>query len=44
MATTFFLVGVLSFMLGLVAEMLTRTYYESQHKKPYQTQRKVNLK
>ena len=43
-ATTFFLVGVLSFMLGLVAEMLTRTYYESQHKKPYQTQRKVNLK
>lgn len=27
--------GVLSIMLGLIIEMLMRTYYESQHKGPY---------
>jgi hypothetical protein len=29
------LVGCLSFLLGLVAELCVRTYYESQGKRPY---------
>lgn len=31
----FFLVGILSIFIGIVAEMLMRTYYESQDKKVY---------
>ena len=31
----FFLTGVQSVLLGLVAEMVMRTYYESQDKKTY---------
>lgn len=30
-----FLMGVLSILIGLVSEVLMRTYYESQNKKPY---------
>lgn len=33
--TMFFLVGCLSILMGLVAEVLVRTYYESQGKRPY---------
>ena len=31
----FFLVGCLSMLLGLVAELTVRTYYESQGKRTY---------
>ena len=31
----FFLAGVLSIMMGVLAEMVMRTYYESQHKTTY---------
>ena len=30
-----FITGVLSILMGLIAELLVRTYYESQHKTPY---------
>ena len=30
-----FLVGVLSMLMGLLAEMLVRTYYESQQRAAY---------
>ena len=32
---TFILVGVLSLLMGLLAELVVRTYYESQGKRPY---------
>ena len=31
----FFLVGMISLLLGLIAELLMRTYFESQHKRSY---------
>ncbi len=31
----FGLVGILSLLMGLLAELVTRTYYESQNKRPY---------
>ncbi len=31
----FFLAGILSIMMGVLAEMIMRTYYESQHKTTY---------
>ncbi|MFA5830726.1 MAG: glycosyltransferase family 2 protein [Candidatus Paceibacterota bacterium] len=37
------LVGVQLIALGVVAEILMRTYYESQGKKPYTVKRTVNL-
>lgn len=42
-ATMFFLSGVTSILLGLLAEMLTRTYFESQKKRIYSILRKINL-
>jgi glycosyltransferase involved in cell wall biosynthesis len=38
----FLLVGVISILLGIVAEIVMRTYYESQNKKPYLVERIVN--
>ncbi len=35
LAVMFFLAGVMSILHGLVAEMVMRTYYESQHKTTY---------
>ena len=35
LSVMFFLTGVQSVMIGLVAEMVMRTYYESQDKKTY---------
>ena len=37
------LIGFLSILIGLVAELLTRTYFESQGKKPYVIHATVNL-
>jgi len=35
LSAIFFLVGVLSILMGLLAELVVRTYYESQDKRPY---------
>ncbi|MBE0467447.1 MAG: glycosyltransferase family 2 protein [Candidatus Desulforudis sp.] len=37
------LIGFLSILIGLVAELVTRTYYESQGKKPYAIRTTLNL-
>ncbi len=37
------IVGVQLLVMGLVAEMLMRTYYESQQKRPYVIKEKINL-
>ena len=37
------IVGVQLFVMGLVAEMLMRTYYESQNKRPYVIREKINF-
>ena len=42
LAVTFFMIGVLSIMLGLVCEMQVRTYFESQNKAPYRIRRTKN--
>lgn len=39
----FGLIGVVSILIGLVAEMGTRTYYESQQKDTYQINDKINF-
>ena len=39
----FFLVGVVCVQLGLIAEILMRTYFESQGKTPYAILRRVNF-
>ena len=43
LASMFFLVGTMSFMMGLLAEMLTRTYFESRGRPPYDIKDTVNL-
>ena len=39
----FLIVGVQMIVMGILAEMLMRTYYESQGKKPYVIAKKINL-
>lgn len=39
----FFIVGTLMILLGILAEILMRTYFESQGKTPYTIRRTVNL-
>jgi glycosyltransferase involved in cell wall biosynthesis len=39
LATLFFLMGMLAILLGIVAELVMRIYYESQQKKPYRIKR-----
>ena len=41
MSSMFFVVGIQSILMGLVAELLVRTYYESQDKKIYVVRRVV---
>lgn len=43
LAVFMFVVGMLSTMMGLIAEMLMRTYHESQDKPVYLIQEKVNF-
>jgi glycosyltransferase involved in cell wall biosynthesis len=38
-----FITGVLSILMGLLAELLVRTYYESQAKRPYSIKHTLNL-
>ncbi|MEM7411536.1 MAG: glycosyltransferase family 2 protein [Myxococcota bacterium] len=38
-----FITGVLSILMGLLAELLVRTYYESQAKRPYSIKQSLNL-
>jgi len=42
-AAMFFMVGVLMVLMGLLAEILMRTYYESQNKFPFTIKEKVNF-
>jgi dolichol-phosphate mannosyltransferase len=38
----FTLVGALSLLMGLLAELVIRTYYESQDKRPYLVAEELN--
>jgi glycosyltransferase involved in cell wall biosynthesis len=38
----FLLIGFMAILMGFVAEMLMRTYYESLHKKPYSIKKLIN--
>lgn len=38
-----FLLGFISILLGLLAEVLSRTYFESQHRTPYIVGKSVNI-
>ncbi len=42
-AAMFFIVGILMILMGILAEMLMRTYYESQNKFPFTIKEKVNF-
>jgi len=42
-SAVFFIVGVLMILLGVNAEILMRTYYESQNKLPYTIRNMINL-
>jgi glycosyltransferase involved in cell wall biosynthesis len=43
LSAMFFLIGVVSILLGLVAEMVVRTYYESQQRTTYMVRETINL-
>jgi glycosyltransferase involved in cell wall biosynthesis len=43
-AAMFFIVGVLMILMGILAEMLMRTYYESQDKLPFTIKERINFK
>ena len=41
LSATLFLVGLLAILQGIIAEVLMRTYYESQNRRPYRVKRVV---
>lgn len=43
LSAMFFLIGVLSILLGLIAEMVVRTYYESQQRTTYMVRETINF-
>jgi hypothetical protein len=43
MSAMVFILGFQSILMGLIAELLVRTYHESQHKPTYTVREKVNL-
>ena len=43
LSVLFFLVGTTSILMGLLAEMIVRTYFESQKRAPYAIHESVNL-
>jgi glycosyltransferase involved in cell wall biosynthesis len=43
LSAMFFLIGIVSILLGLLAEMVVRTYYESQQRTTYMVRDTVNL-
>jgi dolichol-phosphate mannosyltransferase len=42
LSVLFALVGILSILMGLLAELVVRTYYESQNKRPYLIAERIN--
>ena len=44
MSAMFFILGFQSILLGLIAELLVRTYHESQRKPTYTIRSIINLK
>lgn len=42
-AAMFFIVGMLMILMGILAEILMRTYYESQNKMPFTIKEKINF-
>ncbi len=42
-AAMFFIVGIVMVLMGVLAEMMMRTYYESQNKFPFTIKEKVNF-
>jgi dolichol-phosphate mannosyltransferase len=43
LSALFFLIGTISILMGLLAEMTVRTYFESQHRSAYTVRESVNL-
>jgi hypothetical protein len=43
-SVVFFIMGFNSILMGLIAELLMRTYFESQHKRPYVVERTRNFR
>jgi glycosyltransferase involved in cell wall biosynthesis len=43
-STMFFILGFQSMLMGLIAELLVRTYHESQHKPTYTIRTRINIK
>jgi len=43
LSAMFFIIGVLMILMGVIAEVLMRTYYESQNKFPYNIKEKINF-
>jgi len=39
----FFIIGMLMILMGVIAEILMRTYYESQNKYPFTIKNKINI-
>lgn len=39
----FFIIGILMILMGVIAEILMRTYYESQNKFPFTVKNKINI-
>lgn len=42
LAAMLFLIGCMSTLMGLLAEMMTRTYFESQSRRPYLVRERIN--
>jgi hypothetical protein len=42
-STMFFILGFQSMLMGLIAELLVRTYHESQHKPTYTIRTRINI-
>jgi hypothetical protein len=43
LAAMLFLIGCISVLMGLLAEMVMRTYFESQNRPPYLVRQRINL-
>ncbi len=43
LAVMLFILGFQSVLMGLIAELLVRTYYESQRKPTYRIRKTINL-
>ena len=42
-SAVFFIIGIQMILMGVMAEIIMRTYYESQNKFPYSVKEKVNF-